>query len=315
MKLLKGRIYLISSKTLKIISRKPLFITIVLVSIFLNGFSKDIYKDSTPLSSQKQALYFLENLKNIEQSIFWTEVKPQAFIKNLRDDILHPLDLYEGSFTNFCGYAALSYLPLVDDPKTYINFMVKLYKEGRASYNTVRFSPSKEIMNAAGTLRFKGKLDIRPADQIWFLSLADHFKSYLNFFSHHYKPGAENTFWASVSYGKFNRMIKSLFEYNVKARGSDLFHPGMVDLVSYIKASLKTGTTFLYLNNEFLLKKNDNLKPGIPTHYVVLLDLISEKNGSLTMTYWDYGFRSVRQLTPAFLKKIVFGVTTCSINH
>ena len=79
-------------------------------------------------------------------------------------------------------------------------------------------NPSREIYRAAGTLRFKGILDIRPADQLWFLILADHFKSYLNFFFSRFHPGSENTFWAAVNYGKFNRIIRDMFGYQIQAK-------------------------------------------------------------------------------------------------
>ena len=265
---------------------------------------------NTPVSTSADALALL-NKADIRQSSFWPNVTPKSFTDNIRQNILHPLDLYEGSFTNFCGYAALTYLPLHDDPVTYTKFLITLYKDGQAKYSSTSFNPSESVKKVAGTLRFKGKLDIRPADQIWFLSLADHFKSYLNFFSKNYKPGAEDQFWASVSYGKFNRMIKQLFNYKVEARGSDLFRPHIPHIADFLIENLKSGTTFVYLNNSFLLKKNENLKPGIPTHYIVLLSIIREANGSLTMTYWDYGYKSLRQLSESFLKRIIFGISHC----
>ncbi len=265
---------------------------------------------NTPTSSAADAINFINKVK-IKQSAYWLNVNPTSFIENIKQNILHPLDLYEGSFTNFCGYAALTYLPLHDDPLMYTKFLINLYENGEANYYTVIFKPSAAIKKVAGTLRFKGKLDIRPADQMWFLSLADHFKSYLNFFSKNYKAGAEDKFWASVNYGKFNRMIKQMFNYEVEAHGSDLIHPHIRHLAEFLTEQLKTGTTFVYLNSSFLLKKNENLKPGIPTHYIVLLKLVREPNGSLTMTYWDYGYKSLRQLSDGFLKKIIFGVSHC----
>ena len=293
------------------------FFLVLIVSCFCilsRSTAQSISSEITATSTTSEALSLIEKV-SLKQSAFWPLVKPEAFLNNLRQNILHPLDLYEGSFTNFCGYAALTYLPLHDDPKTYTQFMLELYEKGGATYRKVLFDPSKPIKNIAGNLHFKGKLDVRPADQMWFLSLADHFKGYINFFNKKYKPGAENTFWASVNYGKFNNMIRQLFNYNLNARGSDLMHPGIHNLVDYIQSSLKTGTTFLYLNNAYLLKKNENIKPGIPTHYIVLLNLVKESNGSLTMTYWDYGYRSLRQLSPAFLKRIVFGITHCTLKQ
>lgn len=171
---------------------------------------------------------------------------------------------------------------------------------------------SAPIYKAAGTLKFKGLLDIRPADQMWFLSLADHFNGYVNFFNNHYNPGDENTFWSSVNYAKFNRMVKKIFNYNIDANGFDLMHAHIKDLYNYIQEKLISGTTILYINNAYLYKKKHNtLRPGIPTHYVILLNITNE-NGLITITYWDYGFRSVRQVTPQILKKIIFGITLCT---
>ena len=279
----------------------------------INVFSQSIHDDSTPHSTKTEALSFLDKQKELKQSKIWPFIKPAEFSKNLRENVLNPFTLYEGSFTNFCGYAAMSYLAFTYDPLSYVKFMTELYDKGTADYNKIHFNPSASIKSVAGTLRFKGKLDIRPADQLWFLSLADHFKGYINFFNKNYKQGAEDKLWAAVNFGKFNRMVKTLLRYNVEGKGSDLLHPGIPDLVTYINKRLTSGTLFLYLNNEFLYKKNENLKPGIPTHYIVLLSLVKESNGSLTMTYWDYGFRSLRQLSPAFLKRIVFGISLCTI--
>lgn len=146
---------------------------------------------------------------------------------------------------------------------------------------------------------------------MWFLSLADHFKGYVNFFNKNYQPGDENNFWASVNYAKFNRMVKSLFNFNVDTRGTDLIHPRIKDLYSYISHQLNSGITVLYLNNAYLYKKKHNmLRPGIPTHYVILLSMV-KSNDLITMIYWDYGFRSLRQVSPAFLKKIIFGISHC----
>ena len=268
--------------------------------------------DTTPFSTQQQAILFINNIKQLKQSIYWPNVRPDYFLRNLKENINFPLSIYEGSNTNFCGYAALSYLPLHDDPLGYVKFMVQLYKAGKAMMGKANILPSDPIYKAAGTLKFKGILDIRPADQMWFLSLADHFKGYVNFLNNKFNPGDENTFWASVNYAKFNRMVKKLFNYKIDAKGFDLMHPHIKDLYNFIEEKLKRGTIILYINNAYLYKKKHNmLRPGIPTHYVVLLN-ITNVNGLITMTYWDYGFRSVRQITSQFLKKILFGVTLCT---
>ena len=291
------------------------------VSIFINIFcllslylpaAKAIDPDTTATSTQQQALYFLSKITKLETSNFWPSVKAAEFLQNIKMNVETPLSVYEGSNTNFCGYAALTYFPLHIDPLGYVKFMLKVYNEGKATYGKAFFNPSPEIKKAAGTLRFKGILDIRPADQLWFLILADHFKGYVNFFNKKYDPEDENTFWASVNYAKFNRMIKTLFNVKIHARGSDLMHPLINNLYAYISNSMKTGITVVYLNNAYLYRRKHNmLRPGIPTHYVILLNM-TKSDDLINITYWDYGFRSLRQITPAFLKKIVFGISHCT---
>ena len=272
----------------------------------------------TPPSTPGEALDYLQRVKLPDSSKHWPNVRRSLFIENLKANITAPLAIYQGSNTNFCGYAALSYLPLHDDPLTYTRFMVDLFINGDATWGKIEFTPSKEVHGAAGTLRFKGILDIRPADQMWFLVLADHFRSYLNFFNCRFKPGAENTFWAAVNYGKFNRMIRGLIGYAVEAKGSDLIRPHFNDLYGYLTESLKTGVTYLYVNNTYLHKKNHDkgrFRNSFPTHFIVLSSLrkTDPEPGSdmVDIVYWDYGGRTLRQVSLRFLKKIIFGVTHC----
>ena len=284
-----------------------------LIIVSLNCFAwKNSTGDTTPTSTTIEALNYLKNIRKLPESKYWPNIKALDFLENLRANIISPLQVYEGSNTNFCGYAALTFIPLHTNPLGYAKFMMQVFREGKARYGKVYFEPSLGVRQAAGALKFKGILDIRPADQLWFLSLADHFKGYLNFFNKHYDPEDENTFWASVNYAKFNRMVRLLFNYNVYARGSDLIHPWIHDVYGYIKNCLQTGTTVLFLNNAYLYRRKHNmLRPGVPTHYIILLDLV-QTNGIITIIYWDYGFRSLRQITPAFLKKIVFGISHCT---
>lgn len=291
---------------------KNLFTVISLAYANSASAYKNDLSDTTPVSTQHEAITFIEKIKVLQQSTYWPHVNPASFLENIKANVYHPLTIYEGSNTNFCGYAALSYFPLHDDPLGYLKFMLQLYEKGKATFGKILLDPSAPVKKAAGTLKFKGVLDIRPADQMWFLSLADHFKGYVNFFNKKYNPGDENTFWASVNYAKFNRMVKNLFNYRLEAKGYDLLHPHINDLYEYLKEIMRTGTTVLYLNNAYLYKKKHNmLRPGIPTHYVILLT-ITKADGLLTITYWDYGFRSLRQITPQFLKKIVFGISHCT---
>jgi hypothetical protein len=270
---------------------------------------------ATPASStREQALDYLLKSKIPDSSVYWPNINRTLLIANLKANIMAPLALYQGTNTNFCGYAALSYLPLHEDPLGYTRFLLTIYSEGKATWGAARFNPSPAVRRAAGTLRFKGILDIRPADQLWFLVLADHFRSYLNVFTRHFHPGAEDTFWAAVNYGKFNRMIRQLFGYRVQAKGSDLIRPDIPDLYDYLTQCLHTGLTYLYVNNTYLHKKNHNkFKGHFPTHFIVLdaIHKIPDQPDMVDIIYWDYGGRTLRQVSMRFLKKITFGVTVC----
>ena len=268
--------------------------------------------DTTPVSTQQQAIDFIKKIDTLIKSDYWPHIRPKTFLENIRLNIYKPLSIYEGVSTNFCGYAALSYILLHDDPLQYAKFMIELYEHGEATMGKVFFHPSPEIEQAAGAMKFKGKLDISPADQIWFLSLADHFKGYLNVFDKHYDAGDEDKLWASVNYAKFNRMVRELFNEKVDAIGSDLIHPAINDLYEYIISKMKKGTMVLYINNTFLYKKTHSaLKLAVPTHYIIL-ERISKIDDTITIVYWDYGGRSLRQLTPKFLKRITYGISHCT---
>lgn len=269
-------------------------------------------KDSTVTSTQQQAIEFIDNIKELAPSTFWPNIKPALFLQNLKTNIHQPVSVYPGNGTNFCGYGALTYIFLLDDPLGYAKLLIRLYKEGKATFGNTNFNPSRTIKEEAGLLRYKGILDIHPAEQMWFLSLADHFKGYLNLFNRKYNLDDEDKFWASVNYAKFNRMVKRLLYYQVKARGADLFRPRVGDLYQYISEKMKTGTVVLFINNRIVHKKNHvTIKLGVPTHFIVA-EKISKENDVITFVYWDYGGKTLFQLSPAFLKRIVFGITYCT---
>jgi hypothetical protein len=260
-------------------------------------------------SSRAEALEWLRSIRIPDTSEYWPHIRAREFLENLRLNVIHPVRMYQGTNTNFCGYAAFSYLPLHYDPLQYVQFMSSLYANGVAEWHQIKFNPSEDVMAAAGTLHFKGVLDIHPADQMWFLALADHFRGYLNLFFTHFHSGSEDNFWASCNLGKFNRMIKRMMGYKIKAIGSDLLRPGIKDLYAYLQRAVHTGTTFLYVNNTYLhVKDHDKSRFGFPTHFLVLTS-IEKKDDVLTIVYWDYGGRTLRQVTTSFLKKILYGVT------
>src|ERR1700742_2669586 len=106
-----------------------------------------------PASTARQALDLLNSTVLPDSSAWWPNIKLPLFVANLKANLLYPLRIYQGSNTNFCGYAALSYLPLQDDPLAYTRFLLTLYTNGKASWNGIDFHPSPRIHQAAGTLR------------------------------------------------------------------------------------------------------------------------------------------------------------------
>jgi len=298
------------------VSVKPFFLVWV-ICFCITGFSianpkyKPV-KDSLVTSTQQQAIAYVDTIKSLNPSVYWPNIKPVLFLKNLKHTIRQPISIYPGNGTNFCGYGALSYLFLQDDPLGYTKLLLQLYREGKAKFGNSFFEPSAAVKKEAGLLKFKGILDIHPAEQMWFLALADHFKGYINLFNRNYNSGDEDRFWASVNYAKFNRMVRSLLGYKVKARGTDLIRPRTGDLYAYISEKLATGTVVLYINNRIVHKKNHvQIKLAFPTHFIVA-EKISKENDLITLVYWDYGGRTQLQLSPAFFKRIIFGITTCT---
>lgn len=265
-------------------------------------------------STPQQAIEFINKVYKLEPSTHWPNIKPDLFLKNLKDIILRPIGVYAGKGTNFCGYGALTYLFLKDDPLGYAMLLLTLYSEGKAKFRVVDFNPSAAIKQAAGLIRYAGKLDVCPAEQLWYLTLAGHFKGYLNIFNRKYDPNDQNTFWASVNYAKFNRMVRQLLNYNSRAKGADLKRPYINDLYAYITERMQNGIVVLFVNNRILHKKNHTLKLALPTHFIVA-EKISIDKDIITLMYWDYGRKTQMQMSSAFFKRIIFGITYFTKNE
>ena len=279
------------------------------------GIPDLLIPDTGVTSTQQQAIAYLDKINELGHSAHWPNIKPSLFLRNVKSNIDQPMSSYAGKGTNFCGYGALTYLLLQDDPLGYAKLILQLYLKGKASFGKVNFNPSEAIKTEAGQLKFTGILDIHPAEQMWYLTLADHYKGYLNIFNRKYDPGDENKFWASVNYAKFNRMIRTLLNYKVRAYGADLLRPKVGDLFSNISEKMKTGTVVLFINNRIVHKKNHvMIKLGVPTHFIVV-EKISRENDVITLMYWDYGRKTQMQLSSAFFKRIVFGISYCTKNE
>ena len=310
-------IYFTKKKTLNRTKRT----TVIFISLFTicTNWCGSIFAhsliDPDFSSTQQQAINYIYSIKTIDSSSFWPHVKPKLFLENLKLNVHEPKSFYPGRSTNFCSYGAVSYLVINEDPLGYAKFMMALYRNGCATFRNTCFTPSEAVMKVAGRLHFKGVLDIRHAEQMWFLTLADHFKGYLNIFNRQYDRGDEDRFWAATNYGKFNRMVKKMTGYHLHAVGSDLMRPWLDDEYKYITDNLEKGIIVLYINNRVLHKKNHTkVKLGFPTHFVVL-EKIYEQDGLITMVYWDYGSRTLVQFSPKILKKIIFGISVCTKNE
>lgn len=297
--------------------RTTLLILALGSAIILQASPTNSISDTTKISKQQQAIAFLDSLEKLDSSKHWPNVDPELFLQNLRTFAISPLSFYEGKGTNFCAYSALTYIPLNYDPLGFSRFMVTLYQKGKARMGKVVFTPSAAIKKEAGLLKYKGALDISPAGQIWFLSLADHFKGYLNFFNRGFDKGDENTLWASTNFAKFNRMLRKLFNLKVHARGADLIRPWVTNTYDYLTKLSKDGPIFLYLNNRLLYKKKHvvTTRFGIPTHFVLLLDIYKSGDNMINIIYWDYGKKTLQQVNARMLRKIIFGITDFSFRQ
>jgi len=301
-------------KTSHTLKRASLLAILLSLSIILHGAPE--YRppaDSLPGSTTQQALAWLSSIKNLDSSRHWPHIDPQLLLDNLNASIRGPVKSFEGKNTNFCAYTAFSYLPLRYDPLGFARFVIALYRDGEATMGKTRLRPSKRVRNEAGLLRYKGELDINHLAQMWFLALADHFKGYLNFLNRRFHSGDENTMWAATNFAKFNRMLRRLFPYDVKARGSDLVRPRTKDIYQYLHSRLQQGAVFLYLNNRLLYRKNHEVSRfGIPTHYVMLTDIMKEGE-KITIIYWDAGRKTLQQVTASFLNRIIYGISFCDV--
>lgn len=291
------------------------------ILIFLSTFSVNAQKKRAPAKNPNEAersnaLALLHSADSMQQSIHWPYIKPQLFLNNVRRNIEQPFKMNSGNNTNFCAYGALTYTCLKNEPLRYAKCMIDLYRNGEAMYRDILLAPPAAIKQSAGRMIFQGDLDIFPADQAWFLSLAHRFKGYLNFFNRKYQAGDENTMWASTNLAKFNRMLRKLCKYRVDSRGSDLVRPRSNDLTAFLKEKLNEGEVYLYLNNTVLRKKNHNrLQQWIPTHYVVLLEITEDDKETVMVKYWDGGYKTFKVVSLNSLKQVIYGISWVRYNE
>ena len=109
-------------------------------------------------------------------------------------------------------------------------------------------------------------------------------------------------------------MLRKLFILKVHARGADLVRPGTTNIYAYLNELSMKGPVFLYLNNRLFYKKKHKVTTrfGIPTHYVLLLDIHQTPDNKINIIYWDYGKKTLQQVNARLLRKIIFGITDYS---
>jgi hypothetical protein len=257
-----------------------------------------------------KALAYLRTIDTLQTSKHWPYVNPRRFFANLKSNIENPYTFSTGRGTYFCAFGAVSYTCLKNEPYRYAVCMAELYKNGKAQYRNVLIVPSDSVKAAAGNMRYQGDLDINHADQIWFLSLADRFKGYVNIFNKKYNSGDENTMWAATNLAKFNRMLRRMCKYKVYSRGSDFIRPWIKDKYEFIKQRMEEGEVYLYINNTVFRKKNHNMTQLIvPTHFIVITDLNKKENGDVVVKYWDGSYKTQKETSIRAFRKIIYGIS------
>ena len=272
-----------------------------------------IYSDSTrkmESMGRRRALSILSDEDTVSASPIWPNINPGLFFENIRNNVLYPNKINQGTSTNFCSYAALTHLMLKYRPDVYVLSLISLYRTGRVDLAKKTLKPKKEVLEASGTLKHKGELDMLHADQLWFLTLADQFKGYLNVFDHKYNHGDENKIWAATNYAKFNTMLRYFTHFHIVSSGSDMIRPAKKDFYVYISRKLLEGVVILYLNSKYMHPtKYTTFTLRAPTHFVVLYEMY-KVGDMIEIKYWDYGLKTEQLITRRRLYKMIFGVST-----
>jgi len=268
--------------------------------------------ESLVQQQQRKALSVLSREDTIAASVHWPNIKPELFFANVRKNITYPGKINQGAMTNFCGYAAMTHLLVKYHPEIYLQYITDLYRNGKAVLPNKTLAPSQAVRVAAGTLKNKGELDILDADQLWFLTLADEFKGYMNIVDQKYQPGDENKIWAGTNFAKFNNMLKAFTDDKLTMAGSDFLRPSKRSFYEYIAEELQKGVVLLYVNSKFLYPHNFKLfRLRAPTHFIVLYNMYPVGD-QIEIKYWDYGLKTEQLITRKRLFKLIFGITTIS---
>lgn len=264
--------------------------------------------DITQVSNKTQALAFLNEVDGLLTSRYWVNVNPALFIKNMRHNLEHPEGLYQGKRTNFCGYSALTYLLIKYDPLGYVTHMTDLYAHGETRFRKMYLKPTLDVRNEAGVMMSRRNLDSQHADQMWFLTLADQYKAYLNSWDDRFQPGKENTIWAAVTYYKFNQMVVDILGVHTPKTHISLIRGNHPDMIPKLFTALEESEVVLFVDKNF--KRSQWKRYFLPSHFLVLKSLAPLNADSLEMHYWDYGSVKKHVIRKKVLMSSVRGITT-----
>lgn len=194
---------------------------------------------------QKAAMALIEDSRNIAKeyedtygevfySQIWVNVDVYSFLGNLERNILNSSCPNQGEGTNFCGPSALLSKLIETDPEGYVDYMLSLYLSGIATYGSGDDAVTHDVLGesnlqkAAGTLGQKG-LSGNPADQIFFLTMAQNYNSsYLNIDKKYHEGDEKDPTWSGTTLGEFEQMMTD-FGFDVEVWGSDLAVEWSVD--------------------------------------------------------------------------------------
>lgn len=278
-----------------------------LITLLLIG--SGLVMASEPDVHRQKAIRLLAGIERLSPSKAWPEVNPTLFLRDLKDIITNPERVMQGRATNFCGYAATTYLLVLRQPEEFALQLLRLYKHGDTKFGRARLTPSRKIREQVGTLYAHAQLDSLHAQQMWFMTLADHFKGYVNWLDKTYTRGDENRFWAGTNFAKFNRMTRLLTDQKIYSEGNDLFLSEQYANEEKLRELLTKGDVVLMTNSR--IKKEPRfsfLKPRLPVHFIVLKE-IKMKNHQVVVEFWDYGAVKTKVYSARSWKRAIHGVT------
>jgi hypothetical protein len=251
----------------------------------------------------------LDGIEKLAPSKSWPEINPTLFLRDLKELVANPERVMQGRATNFCGYAATTYLLVLRQPEEFAIQLLRLYKHGETKFGKARLNPSRKVREQVGTLHAHGQLDSLHAQQMWFMTLADHFKGYVNWLDKKYSRGDENRFWAGTNFAKFNRMTRVLTNQKIYSEGNDVFQSEQYANEEKLRKLLSKGDVVLMTNSR--IKKEARLslfKPRLPVHFIVLKG-IKVKQHQVVVEFWDYGAVKTKEYSAKTWKKAIYGVT------